>query len=406
MLNTYKNHAQERAASGLPPLPLNAEQTAELVDLLRNPPLQESALLLELISERVPAGVDEAAYVKASFLTALVKGETTSPLIDPFRAIELLGTMQGGYNVDSLVALFDDDTYAEAAAVQLKHTILMFEAFHDVVAKSLRGNLFAAQVLRSWAEAEWFLRRPAVKDLYTLTIFKVSGETNTDDLSPATDVWSRPDIPLHARSMLKNPRDGVQPDEPGVVGPLALIQSLKAQGNPIAYVGDVVGTGSSRKSAINSILWHFGDDIAHVPNKRLGGFCFASKIAPIFYNTLEDAGGIPLEFDVSALQTGDVIDLYLRAGRVCKHSTGEVVGDFRAASEVLLDQVRAGGRIPLIIGRALTEKARDTLGLGPTEGLTFIVVWPASKRWSVQPGTRLGCAFKKPLVRIQASAAM
>ena len=367
VLEAYRKHIEERAALGIVPQPLNAEQTAGLVELLKNPPAGEEAFLVDLITNRVPPGVDEAAYVKAAFLSAVAKGEAKSPLIDRKHATELLGTMQGGYNIETLVALLDDAELGAVAAEQLKHTLLMFDAFHDVAEKAKAGNAHAKAVLESWAAGEWFTSRPAIADKYTLTVFKVPGETNTDDLSPAPDAWSRPDIPLHALAMLKMARDGIEPSQPGSVGPLAQIEAVKAKGFPVAYVGDVVGTGSSRKSATNSVLWFFGDDIPYVPNKRAGGFCFGTKIAPIFYNTMEDAGALPIEFDVSNIHMGDVIDLYPHAGKVCKHGTDEVITTFEMKTPVLLDEVRAGGRIPLIVGRGLTEKARAELGLGPTD---------------------------------------
>nr|WP_276583852.1 bifunctional aconitate hydratase 2/2-methylisocitrate dehydratase [Pseudomonas sp. RIT-PI-AD] len=363
VLEAYRNHVQERAAQGIVPQPLNAEQTAGLVELLKNPPAGEEEFLLDLITNRVPPGVDEAAYVKASFLSAIAKGEATSPLISKKRAVELLGTMQGGYNIVTLVDMLDSAELAATAAEQLKHTLLMFDAFHDVAEKAKAGNVQAKAVLQSWADGEWFTKRPPIADKYSLTVFKVPGETNTDDLSPAPDAWSRPDIPLHALAMLKMARDGIVPDQQGVIGPLKQIEEVKAKGFPVAYVGDVVGTGSSRKSATNSVLWFFGDDVPYVPNKRAGGFCFGNKIAPIFYNTMEDAGALPIEFDVSNLNMGDVIDVYPHAGKVCKHGTDEVLATFELKTPVLLDEVRAGGRIPLIVGRGLTDKARAELGL-------------------------------------------
>ncbi len=363
VLEAYRKHIEERAALGIVPQPLNAEQTAGLVELLKNPPAGEEAFLVDLITNRVPPGVDEAAYVKAGFLSALAKGEVTSPLLDKKRAVELLGTMQGGYNIVTLVELLDNAELAPVAAEELKHTLLMFDAFHDVAEKAKNGNVHAKAVLQSWADGEWFKKRPVLADKISLRVFKVTGETNTDDLSPAPDAWSRPDIPLHALAMLKMARDGIVPDEQGKTGPMKQIEDMRGQGFPIAYVGDVVGTGSSRKSATNSVLWFFGDDIPYVPNKRAGGFCFGSKIAPIFYNTMEDAGALPIEFDVSNMNMGDVIDLYPHAGKVCKHGTDEVITTFEMKTPVLLDEVRAGGRIPLIIGRGLTEKARAELGL-------------------------------------------
>lgn len=367
VLEAYRKHVEERAAQGVVPQPLNAEQTAGLVELLKNPPAGEEEFLLDLLTNRVPPGVDEAAYVKAAFLSAVAKGEATSPLLDKVRAVELLGTMQGGYNIATLVELLDNEELAATAAEQLKHTLLMFDAFHDVAERAKKGNPHAKAVLESWAAGEWFTAKPAVPEKISLTVFKVPGETNTDDLSPAPDAWSRPDIPLHALAMLKMPRDGIEPVEPGVIGPLKQIEEMKAKGLPVAYVGDVVGTGSSRKSATNSVLWFFGDDIPYVPNKRAGGFCFGTKIAPIFYNTMEDAGALPIEFDCTNLNMGDAIDVYPYEGKVCKHGTDEVITTFELKTQVLLDEVRAGGRIPLIIGRGLTEKARTELGLGSSD---------------------------------------
>ncbi|WP_447528600.1 bifunctional aconitate hydratase 2/2-methylisocitrate dehydratase [Vreelandella sp. TE19] len=363
MLEAYRQHVEERAADGVPPKPLNAEQTAALIELLKNPPAGEEENVLELLTHRIPPGVDEAAYVKAGFLTAIAKGEASSPLVDKIHAVKLLGTMQGGYNIVSLVELLDNDELAKEAGEQLKHTILMFDAFHDVEERAKNGNAVAKDVIASWAEAEWFLSKPALEEKITLTVFKVPGETNTDDLSPAPDAWSRPDIPLHANAMLKNERDGIHPEIPGSRGPLDQINEIKDIGYPVAYVGDVVGTGSSRKSATNSVLWFFGDDIPYVPNKRAGGFCFGGKIAPIFFNTMEDSGALPVEMDVDKLQMGDVIDVYPYEGKVCKHGTDEVLTTFELKTQLILDEVRAGGRIPLIIGRGLTGKARESLGL-------------------------------------------
>ena len=367
VLEAYRKHVEERAAQGVVPQPLNAEQTAGLVELLKSPPAGEEEFLLDLLANRIPAGVDEAAYVKAAFLSAVAKGEASSPLLTKTRAVELLGTMQGGYNIATLVELLDNEELAATAADQLKHTLLMFDAFHDVAERAKNGNVHAKAVLQSWADGEWFTNRPAVAEKISLTVFKVPGETNTDDLSPAPDAWSRPDIPLHALAMLKMARDGIEPVEPGVIGPLKQIEAMKAKGLPVAYVGDVVGTGSSRKSATNSVLWFFGDDIPNVPNKRAGGFCFGTKIAPIFYNTMEDAGALPIEFDCSNLHMGDAIDVYPYEGKVCKHGTDEVITTFELKTPVLLDEVRAGGRIPLIIGRGLTDKARAELGLGVSD---------------------------------------
>ncbi|HAJ5208366.1 TPA: aconitate hydratase B, partial [Escherichia coli] len=363
MLKEYRKHVAERAAEGIAPKPLDANQMAALVELLKNPPAGEEEFLLDLLTNRVPPGVDEAAYVKAGFLAAVAKGEAKSPLLTPEKAIELLGTMQGGYNIHPLIDALDDAKLAPIAAKALSHTLLMFDNFYDVEEKAKAGNEYAKQVMQSWADAEWFLNRPALAEKLTVTVFKVTGETNTDDLSPAPDAWSRPDIPLHALAMLKNAREGIEPDQPGVVGPIKQIEALQQKGFPLAYVGDVVGTGSSRKSATNSVLWFMGDDIPHVPNKRGGGLCLGGKIAPIFFNTMEDAGALPIEVDVSNLNMGDVIDVYPYKGEVRNHETGELLATFELKTDVLIDEVRAGGRIPLIIGRGLTTKAREALGL-------------------------------------------
>ncbi|MFB2728953.1 bifunctional aconitate hydratase 2/2-methylisocitrate dehydratase [Shewanella mangrovisoli] len=363
MLEAYRKHVAERAAEGVVPKPLDAHQVAELVKLVQNPPAGEEAVILDLLENRIPPGVDEAAYVKAAFLDAVAKGTATSPILSAERATELLGTMQGGYNIEPLIAQLDNPALAPLAAKALSHTLLMFDSFHDVVEKMEAGNTYAKQVVEAWANADWYLSRPKLADKVTLTVFKVSGETNTDDLSPAPDAWSRPDIPLHALAMLKNARDGIEPDVAGSVGPIKKLEELKTKGFPLVYVGDVVGTGSSRKSATNSVLWFMGDDIPFVPNKRAGGFCLGGKIAPIFFNTMEDAGALPIELDVSKMEMGDVIDIYPYAGQVKRHGSDEVISEFSLKTDVLLDEVRAGGRIPLIIGRGLTDKARAVLGL-------------------------------------------
>ena len=364
MLKAYRDHVAERAALGIPPLPLSAKQTGELIELLKNPPAGEEAMLVDLITHRVPAGVDDAAKVKASYLAAVAHGTEVCTLIGRERATQLLGTMLGGYNLTPLIDLLDDAAVASVAAEALKKTLLMFDQFHDVKEKADKGNTFAKAVLQSWADAEWFTSRPEVPQSIKLTVLKVSGETNTDDLSPAPDAWSRPDIPLHALAMLKNKRDGITPEEDGKRGPVKFIEDLRARGNLVAYVGDVVGTGSSRKSATNSVLWFTGEDIPFVPNKRFGGVCLGSKIAPIFYNTMEDAGALPIELDVSQMNMGDEIELLPYAGKALKD--GAVIAEFEVKSEVLFDEVRAGGRIPLIIGRGLTTKAREALGLPPS----------------------------------------
>lgn len=367
MLKEYRKHVAERAAEGIVPKPLDATQMAALVELLKTPPAGEEAFLLDLITNRVPPGVDEAAYVKAGFLAAIAKGDATSPLISPEKAVELLGTMQGGYNIHPLIDALDNEKLAPIAAKALSHTLLMFDNFYDVEEKAKAGNTYAQQVLKSWSEAEWFLSRPKLAEKITVTVFKVTGETNTDDLSPAPDAWSRPDIPLHALAMLKNAREGIEPDQAGTIGPIKQIEALQKKGFPLAYVGDVVGTGSSRKSATNSVLWFMGDDIPNVPNKRGGGVVLGGKIAPIFFNTMEDAGALPIEVDVNDLNMGDVIDIYPYKGEVRNHETDAVIANFELKTEVLLDEVRAGGRIPLIIGRGLTTKAREALGLPHSE---------------------------------------
>ncbi|MFT8209736.1 MAG: bifunctional aconitate hydratase 2/2-methylisocitrate dehydratase [Symbiopectobacterium sp.] len=368
MLEEYRKHVADRAAQGIVPKPLDASQMAALVDALKKPPVGEEEVLLDLLVNRVPPGVDEAAYVKAGFLAAIAKGEAHSPLVSPEKAVELLGTMQGGYNIHPLIEALDNDALAPIAADALSHTLLMFDNFYDVEEKAKAGNVHAKRVVQSWADAEWFLSRPQLADKITVTVFKVTGETNTDDLSPAPDAWSRPDIPLHALAMLKNARDGITPDQPGAVGPIKQIEALNQKGYPLAYVGDVVGTGSSRKSATNSVLWFMGEDIPHVPNKRGGGVVLGGKIAPIFFNTMEDAGALPIEVDVNELNMGDVIDIYYPyKGEVRLHDSDKVLATFELKTDVLLDEVRAGGRIPLIIGRGLTTKAREALGLPPSD---------------------------------------
>ncbi|MCH8501333.1 MAG: bifunctional aconitate hydratase 2/2-methylisocitrate dehydratase [Aliidiomarina sp.] len=359
MLEQYRAHVAERAAEGIPPKPLNPEQVADLVELLKNPPAGEEAFLLELISDRVPPGVDEAAYVKAGFLAAITKGEVTSPIIDKKLAVKLLGNMHGGYNIETLVSLLDDAELAEAAGEELKHTILMFDAFHDVEERMKAGNAVAKAVVESWANAEWFTSRPEMPEKITATVFKVTGETNTDDLSPAPDAWSRPDIPLHAKAMYKMPREGI-------TNAAEQIAELKEKGNPVAFVGDVVGTGSSRKSATNSVLWFIGDDMPGTPNKRSGGICIGGKVAPIFFNTMKDTGTLVFEADVDQMNMGDVIHIYPLAGKI-ENEAGEVIAEYQYASDVILDEVRAGGRINLIIGRGLTTKARESLGLGRSD---------------------------------------
>ncbi|MEE3168856.1 MAG: aconitate hydratase B, partial [Pseudomonadota bacterium] len=366
MLEAYREHVAEREALGIPPKPLNAEQTAALVELLKNPPAGEEETLVYLLENRIPPGVDEAAYVKAAFLTAVVKGEASSPLISKEYAVKLLGMMQGGYNIATLVDLLDNSELAELAGEQLKKTLLMFDAFNDVKEKMDAGNDVAKAVVESWANAEWFTNKKKVPESMKMVVFKVTGETNTDDLSPAPDAWSRPDIPLHARAMYKMERDGLKPEEPGVTGPIKQIEEIQSKGLPVAFVGDVVGTGSSRKSGTNSVLWYFGEDIPGVPNKRAGGVCIGNKVAPIFFNTMEDAGALVFEAPVDDMNMGDVIEIRPYEGKVLNEA-GETISEFKFKSDVILDEVQAGGRIPLIIGRGLTNKARQALGMGATD---------------------------------------
>lgn len=358
MLESYRQHVADRASSGIPPQPLIARQVRELCELLVNPPKGEEQFLLELLADRIPPGVDGASQVKAEFLSDVANGKVESPILGAPRAVELLGTMLGGYNVAPLVELLTHPSLGELAGIQLSRTLLVASAFEDVAALAKKGNPNAARVLSSWAEGDWFQSRPTLPEKVTLTVFKVPGETNTDDLSPAQDAWSRPDIPLHALAMLKNPREGITDAR-------AQIAEAKKKGHPLVYVGDVVGTGSSRKSATNSVLWYIGDDIPHVPNKRTGGFVLGGKIAPIFFNTMEDSGALPIECDVTQMKSGDVIHVYPYAGKV-ENEAGQTIATFQLR-DVLLDEVRAGGRIPLIIGRGLTDKARQALGLGPSE---------------------------------------
>jgi len=360
VLEAYRQHVEERAELGIVPKPLDAEQTTSLVELLKNPPQGEEDFLLDLISNRVPAGVDEAAYVKAAFLSDVAKGKASSPLLSKLDAVKLLGTMLGGYNITTLVELLDDAELGAAAAEELSQTLLMFDAFHDVAEKVDAGNEHARNTMQAWADAKWFEAREEIPKVITVTVFKVPGETNTDDLSPAPDAWSRPDIPLHALAMYKMPREGI-------TKAVEQVEELKQKGHPVALVGDVVGTGSSRKSATNSVLWHMGNDIPHIPNKRVGSIVLGSSIAPIFYNTMEDAGGFPLECNVDDMETGDVIDIHPYGGKITKHGSDEVITEFSLKTAMLLDEVRAGGRINMIIGRGLTDRACEKLGLPPSK---------------------------------------
>ncbi|MEM6484596.1 MAG: bifunctional aconitate hydratase 2/2-methylisocitrate dehydratase [Pseudomonadota bacterium] len=362
MLEAYRSHEAERAEQGIPPQPLSAEQVAGLVKLIKESPAGEEEFLLELLATRVPPGVDEAAYVKAGFLSSIAKGESECALIDRAHAIKLLGDMHGGYNIETLVSLLKDDAHAPLAAEELKHTLLVFDAFHDVAELAKEGNSIAQEVMQSWADGDWFTRRDPVPESIKTAVFKVTGETNTDDLSPAPDAWSRPDIPLHALAMYKMTRDGLEPEEHGVTGPMKQVKEIQGMGYEVAFVGDVVGTGSSRKSATNSVLWFFGDDIPGVPNKKGGGICIGGKVAPIFYNTMEDAGALVFEAPVDDINMGDIIEIRPYDGKILNEA-GETISEFELKSDVLLDEVRAGGRINLIIGRGLTTRAREALGL-------------------------------------------
>ena len=366
MLEAYREHEAERAAQGIPAKPLSPEQVAGLIELIKAPPAGEEDFLLELLSDRVPPGVDEAAYVKAGFLSAIAKAETDCALISREDAIKLLGNMHGGYNIETLVTLLSEEALAPLAAAELKHTLLVFEAFHDVAELAKNGNADAQSVMQSWADAEWFTNRDAVPESIKVAVFKVTGETNTDDLSPAPDAWSRPDIPLHALAMYKMTRDGLTPEEHGVKGPMDKVKEIQDKGLPVAFVGDVVGTGSSRKSATNSVLWFFGDDVPGVPNKKAGGICIGGKVAPIFYNTMEDAGALVFEAPVDNIGMGDVIEIRPYDGKILNEA-GETISEFELKSDVLLDEVRAGGRINLIIGRGLTTRARESMGLPVSE---------------------------------------
>jgi aconitate hydratase 2 / 2-methylisocitrate dehydratase len=396
MLEAYRQHTADRAALGIPPLPLDAEQTSTLCELLQHPPAGEEVNLIALLRARVPPGVDPAAYVKAGFLTSIVTGKVTCPLINPIESIQLLGTMLGGYNVRSLIDLLqsDDLELATAAVKALSKIVLVYDAFNDVWELS-HTNPYAKQVIDSWANAEWFTSRPTLPETITVTVFKVPGETNTDDLSPATEATSRPDIPLHALAMLETRQPGS----------LATIAELKQKGHPLAYVGDVIGTGSSRKSAINSVLWHIGADIPCVPNKRTGGYILGSKIAPIFFNTAEDSGSLPIECDITMLETGMVITIHPYAGKITNES-GETLSTFNLKPDTILDEVRAGGRIPLLIGRTLTDKTRIALGLPPAPSLPAPLnppiqakATPSPKKWSAKPADYLACALGCPANR-------
>ena len=376
MLKEYRQHIKERAKQGVMPQPLNDIQTSALIDLLKEPPVGEEDCILDIFTQRIPAGVDQAAYIKAGFLSAISKGEASSPLIDDIKAIELLGTMLGGYNITALIDALDNEKLAPIASNAISHTLLMFDSFYDVKTKMENGNPHAKNIMQSWAHGTWFTSRPEIAEKITVTVFKVTNETNTDDLSPAPDAWSRPDIPLHAQAMLKMEREGIIPDEVGRVGPIQQIEALKKHGYPLAYVGDVVGTGSSRKSAVNSMLWHIGSDIPFIPNKRNGGYCLGGKIAPIFFNTLEDAGALAIECDVAQMRMGDIIDIYPYEGIIKIHDTDTTLCQFSLKTNTLMDEVRAGGRIALIIGRGLTERACETLAIDAPNFFTK----PAAKK--------------------------
>ncbi len=358
MLDSYKKHVEERKSQNIPPLPLDADQTSQLVELLKSEHA-EAELLIHLLNERIPAGVDQSAYVKAAFLSDIASGDASSPYISKKEAVEILGTMLGGYNIEPLIKCLQIDELGEVASEALSKTLLIFDAFNEIYELSKTNN-HAKNVINAWADGKWFTDKPDIDEQIKLTVFKVTGEINTDDLSPATDAWSRPDIPLHALSMFKMPREGLEK-------PLETIEELKKKGNPLVFVGDVVGTGSSRKSATNSVLWHMGDDIPCIPNKKEGGFCFGGKIAPIFFNTLEDSGALPIEMDVTSMTMGQEVILEPFNGRVLDAKTNEVISEFKLKTDVILDEVRANGRIPLIIGRQLTDKTREALGMGSTD---------------------------------------
>ena len=388
MLVEYREHVNKRKSQNIPPKPLNADQTSGLVKLLKNPPKGEENFLLDLISNRVPPGVDEAAYVKASFLSAIATGKDHSPIISRELSVKLLGQMLGGYNVATLVELLDDEDMQECAAEQLKSTILVFDAFHDVAEKATDGNNLAKSVIESWANAEWFLKNKEVPKSIKTIVFKATGETNTDDLSPAQDAWSRPDIPLHALAMFKMERDGLTPDIPGEIGPMTQIEEIKSNNLPVTFIGDVLGTGSSRKSATNSVLWFFGDDIPGVPNKRSGGICFGTKVAPIFFNTMEDAGALVFEASVDDISHGDIVEIFPYDGKIVDE-VGNIITTFSHKSDVILDEVRAGGRINLIVGRGLTQRARDFLNLPATE---------VFREPTVQEGSQKGYTLAQKMV--------
>ena len=388
MLVEYREHVNKRKSQNIPPKPLNADQTSDLVKLLKNPPKGEENFLLDLISNRVPPGVDEAAYVKASFLSAIATGKDHSPIISRELSVKLLGQMLGGYNVATLVELLDDEDMQECAAEQLKSTILVFDAFHDVAEKATDGNNLAKSVIESWANAEWFLKNIEVPKSIKTIVFKANGETNTDDLSPAQDAWSRPDIPLHALAMFKMERDGLTPDIPGEIGPMTQIEEIKSNNLPVTFIGDVLGTGSSRKSATNSVLWFFGDDIPGVPNKRSGGICFGTKVAPIFFNTMEDAGALVFEASVDDISHGDIVEIFPYDGKIVDE-VGNIITTFSHKSDVILDEVRAGGRINLIVGRGLTQRARDFLNLPATE---------VFREPTVQEGSQKGYTLAQKMV--------
>ncbi len=398
MLVEYREHVNKRKSQNIPPKPLNADQTSDLVKLLKNPPKGEENYLLDLISNRVPPGVDEAAYVKASFLSAIATVKDHSPIISRELSVKLLGQMLGGYNVATLVELLDDEDMQECAAEQLKSTILVFDAFHDVAEKATDGNNLAKSVIESWANAEWFLKNKEVPKSIKTIVFKANGETNTDDLSPAQDAWSRPDIPLHALAMFKMERDGLTPDIPGEIGPMTQIEEIKSNNLPVTFIGDVLGTGSSRKSATNSVLWFFGDDIPGVPNKRSGGICFGTKVAPIFFNTMEDAGALVFEASVDDISHGDIVEIFPYDGKIVDE-VGNIVTTFSHKSDVILDEVRAGGRINLIVGRGLTQRARDFLNLPATEAFREPTVQDESQKGYTLAQKMVGKACGKNGVR-------
>ncbi len=354
IMNEYTN----RYKQGIPPLPLNVEQVSELCNLLENPKDEDNTFLYKQFTERIVPGVDDTTLLKATFLNNICSDKIKSPIINKVQAIKILGTMQGGYNVDILINLLDDEQYGIYACNELSNLILVFDSYYKVEEKAKSGNIYAVKTIENWANATWFTKRDKMPEIINTTIFKVDGEINTDDLSPAQDAWSRPDIPLHSLAMLKTPREDIDPDIPYEIGPITLINNMKKNYDHISFTGDIVGTGSSRKSATNSLLWHFGEAIPYVPNKKSGGICIGNKIAPIFFNTMEDSGALPIEMNVDKLHMGDEISIYPYE-RIVTDNHNNILTNFNIKSDILYDSVQAGGRINLIIGKSLTSKAQN-----------------------------------------------